>query len=199
MTTKQTLKIIITSVAILVAVAHVVFPAAKIDIITVAMIAMSIIPWVEPLFKSVGLPGGITFQFQDLEKIKTDAKKAGLITTGNNNDNESFTILPKYDFIEIAEKNKSLALMSLRIEIEKKLRLIATANKIDTGYYSAARLIDMLEQKNILTANENSVLKNMLSVLNKAAHAVEYDERVADWVIENGPSIISNLEKKITV
>ncbi len=198
MTTKQTLKIIITSVAILVAVAHVVFPAAKIDIITVALIAMSIIPWVEPLFKSVGLPGGLTFQFQDLEKIEVDAKKAGLITTDNSN-NESVTILPKYDFIEIAEKDKSLALMSLRIEIEKKLRQLATVNKIDTGHYSATRLIDMLEQKNILTANENNVLKNILPILNKAAHAVEYDERAATWVIENGPSIISNLEKKITV
>ena len=77
MTAKQALKIIITSVAILVAVAHVLFPAAKIDMITVALIAMSIIPWVEPLFKSVGLPGGITFQFQDLEKIASQSAYYG--------------------------------------------------------------------------------------------------------------------------
>jgi hypothetical protein len=179
--------------------AHLFFPTAKIDMITVALLAMAIIPWLEPLFKSIGLPGGIQFEFQDLKKIETDAKNAGLITTDDRTNNESLKSLQPATFIEIAEKNKDLALLSLRIEIEKRVREIAAVNKIDTGQYSAARLIDMLGQKNILTENESSVLKNMLSVLNKAAQAAEYDERVANWVIENGPSIISNLEKKIPV
>ena len=39
----------------------------------------------------------------------------------------------------------------------------------------------------------------MLQVLKKAANATEHDEREAKWVIEYGPSIINNLEKKIPV
>jgi hypothetical protein len=192
MNAKQTIKFIITLAA-----AHLVFPSAKIDMITVALVAMSIVPWLEPLFKSIGLPGGIQFEFQDLKKIETDAKKAGLITTNSNN--ESFTLLPKYDFIEIAEQNKDLALLSLRIEVEKKLRGIAAGNKIDTQSLSADQLINRLEQKNILNDSETNVLKNMLSVLNKASQTAMNDERVTNWVINNGPSIISNLEKKIPV
>ncbi|MDZ4792685.1 MAG: hypothetical protein SGI83_00245 [Bacteroidota bacterium] len=198
MSAKQTIKIIITAVAILVAAAHIIFPGIKIDMITVALLAMCFIPWVEPLFKSVGLPGGIQFEFQDLKKIEADAKKAGLITTGNSN-NESVTILPLYNFIEIAEQNKELALLSLRVEIEKKIREIATAHKIHTVQYSVLRLIGLLKKKNILTEAETIVLENMLQVLKKAANATEHDEREAKWVIEYGPSIINNLEKKIPV
>lgn len=199
MTIKRKIKLTITSVAVLVAVTHIVFPKLNIDLIIVFLIALAIIPWLEPLFKSVELPGGLKLEFQELEKIKTEAEKVGLIPTEQKEpQNEAEDEKPKYYFVEIAEKNQELALVSLRIEIEKRLREIATKYSIDTKKYSINRLIDALASKNILTIQETSVLKDMISTLNHAAHGAEFDVRTANWVIENGPSIIDSLENRIS-
>jgi uncharacterized protein YecT (DUF1311 family) len=196
MTEKRKIKFIISMAAALVAIAHLIFPKVNIDIITVVLIAIAIVPWLEPLFKSVELPGGVKFEFQDLEKIKEEAKKVGLITTETVS-TVSIEGKGKYYFVEIAEKNQALALVSLRIEIEKRLREIAAKYSIDTDKYSVIRLIDALENKNIFTIQETTVLKDMISTLNHAAHGVEYDQRNAEWVIENGPVIIDSLENRI--
>lgn len=139
------------------AVAHLIFPNVSIDIITVVLIALAIIPWLETLFKSVELPGGVKLEFQELEKIEKEAKKIGLISTEEETETvEDDKDNPKYYFVEIAEINQELALVSLRIEIEKRLREIATKYSIDTQKYSVIRLIDALVNKNVLTIQDNS-------------------------------------------
>lgn len=198
MTSKKRIKLIISIGATLTAVAHLIFPKVSIDIITVVLIALAIIPWLETLFKSVELPGGVKLEFQELEKIEKEAKKIGLISTEEVTTTiEDDKDKPKYYFVEIAEKNQELALVSLRIEIEKRLREIATKYSIDTQKYSVIRLIDALANKNILTIQETTVLKDMISTLNHAAHGVEYDQRNAQWVIDNGPAIVDSLENRI--
>lgn len=198
MTAKKKIKLIISIVAAFIAFTHLIFPKVNIDIITVTLIALAIIPWLEPLFKSVELPGGVKLEFQELEKIEEEAKKVGLIsvesvsTTSDENKDKS-----KYYFVEIAEKNQELALVSLRIEIEKMLREIATKYSIDTKKYSIIELIDALADKNILTIQETTVLKDMISTLNHTAYGVEYDQRNAQWVIDNGPAIVDSLENRI--
>lgn len=198
MTPKKRIKLIISIGATLVAAAHLIFPKVSIDIITVVLIALAIIPWLETLFKSVELPGGVKLEFQELEKIEKEAKKIGLISTEETTTKaEENKEKPKYYFVEIAEKNQELALVSLRIEIEKRLREIATKYSIDTKKYSVIRIIDALADKNILTIQETTVLKDMISTLNHAAHGVEYDQRNAQWVIDNGPAIVDSLENRI--
>lgn len=198
MSSKKKIKFIISIVTAFVAFTHLIFPKVNIDIITVTLIALAIIPWLEPLFKSVELPGGVKLEFHELEKIEEEAKKAGLIsgedvsTTPEEDKDKS-----KYYFVEIAEKNEELALVSLRIEIEKRLREIATKYSIDTKKYSIIKLIDTLANKNILTIQETIVLKDMISTLNHVAHGVEYDQRNAQWVIDNGPAIVDSLENRI--
>lgn len=154
---KKRIKLIISIGATLVAVAHLIFPNVSIDIITVVLIALAIIPWLETLFKSVELPGGVKLEFQELEKIEKEAKKIGLISTEEETETvEDDKDNPKYYFVEIAEINQELALVSLRIEIEKRLREIATKYSIDTQKYSVIRLIDALVNKNVLTIQDNS-------------------------------------------
>ena len=77
---KKRIKIIISIGAAIIALAHMVFPRVIIDIITVVLIALAIVPWLETLFKSVELPGGVKLEFQELEKIEKEAKKVGLIS-----------------------------------------------------------------------------------------------------------------------
>lgn len=198
MTSKRIIKLSITIIAALIAIAHVVFPKISIDLITVVLIALAIIPWVEPLFKSVELPGGLKLEFQDLQKLEDEAKKAGLIKAEaqqlkSTNNAESLS----YPFVEIAIQNQELALISLRIEIEKRLREIAAKYGIETKQLSILKIINTLSEKGILTLDETASLKDMIITLNQAAHGVEYDQRNAQWVIENGPKIIESLDSKI--
>lgn len=197
MTTKTGIKLIISICAILVAIVHLIFPKLSIDIITVVLIAVAIVPWLETLFKSVELPGGVKFEFQELEKIEKKAKKIGLISTEGSAKIEGEKSKPKYYFVEIAEKNQELALVSLRIEIEKRLREIGTKYNLDTQKYSVTRLIDALANKSILTSQETDLLKDMISTLNHAAHGVEYDQRKTQWVIVNGSAIVDGLQNRI--
>lgn len=198
MSAKKRIKVIISIVAAFVGFLHIIFPKVNIDIITVTLIALGIIPWLEPLFKSVELPGGVKLEFQELEKIEEEAKKVGLISVDDLlTKSEENIDKSKYYFVEIAEKNQELALVSLRIEIEKRLREIATKYSVDTKKYSIIRLIDVLADRNILTVQETTVLKDMISTLNHAAHGVEYDQRNAQWVMDNGPAIVDSLENRI--
>src|SRR4051794_2717397 len=104
MTTKRKIKLTITTVAALIAATHIIFPKINIDLITVVLLALAIIPWLEPLFKSVELPGGLKLEFQDLQKLETDAKKAGLIKPETQTEVVQNEIAP-YSFVEIAEQN----------------------------------------------------------------------------------------------
>lgn len=198
MTTKRKIKLTITTVAVLIAATHIIFPIINIDLITVVLFALAIIPWLEPLFKSVELPGGLKLEFQDLQKLEDEAKKAGLIKPETQSENEVIkNETAPYSFVEIAEQNQELALVSLRIEIEKRLREIAAKYGIETKKFSILNLINNLSSKDILTKDENSSLRDMIITLNQAAHGVEYDQRNAQWVIENGPKIIDSLDNKI--
>jgi hypothetical protein len=197
MSAKQTIRLIITIVAVVTTAAHLVFPSLKIDAITVSLIAMAIIPWLEPLFKSVGLPGGITFQFHDLDKITADAEEAGLIPGAKNITQESFTMTDN-NFIELAKHNPELAPISLRIEIEKKLRKIAVAHSIDSKNYSAGQLIDLLQQKLVLSEDEGIVLRRLINNMSYPVRQSPHDPQLAAWVIENGIYVVNSLEKKMS-
>lgn len=198
MTTKRKIQIVITVIAILVGLTHLLFPDLKIDAIFITLIVVAIIPWLEPLLKSVELPGGIKVEFQDLKKIEDDAKKAGLIKPKDNTKASHLTSNSEtYSFIEIAEKNQELALVGFRIEVEKRLRSLADKYSIESNRFSISRLIHTLNEREIITNAETSSLKDIINTLNYAAHGLDYDVRNANWVIENGPRILESLDEKL--
>jgi uncharacterized protein YecT (DUF1311 family) len=195
-TIKKRTQLFITISAIFLGLIHMLFPNLKIDIIFIIFIIIAIIPWLEPLFKSVELPGGLKVEFKDFEELGEKAKKAGLIKSDQKietRDNHPET----YSFIEVAELNQELALVGFRIEIEKRLRNLAEKYSIESNKYSVASLIEALAKDEILTIEEKSSLKDIIGTLNKASHGMEYDLRSANWVIENGPKILESLDEKL--
>ena len=199
MIAKRRIQIFITTLAILVGIGHLLFPDLKIDAIFLTLIIVAIIPWLEPLLKSVELPGGLKVEFQDLKKLEDNAIKAGLIKQVSIPENITTDkpSLETFSFIEVAEKNQELALVGFRIEIEKRLRSLADKYSIDSHKFSVVKLIEALTQNNILSNAEMSSLKEIINTLNHAAHGMEYDQRNAKWVIENGPKILESLDVKL--
>ncbi|MFN8361351.1 MAG: lysozyme inhibitor LprI family protein [Candidatus Kapaibacterium sp.] len=200
MTVKRKTQIFITTSAILAGLSHLFFPNLNIDAIFITLIIVAIIPWLEPLLKSVELPGGLKVEFQDLKKIEEEAKKAGLIKIDNIERPKAISQISNsetYSYIEIAEKNQELALVGFRIEVEKRLRGLADKYSIESNKFSITNLIEALNQKEIITKAECKSLKDIIHTLNYAAHGMDYDIRSANWVIENGPKILESLDEKL--
>jgi len=194
MKSKRTIQIIITSIAILIGLLHALLPNLKIDAIFITLLVIAIIPWLEPLFKSVEFPGGLKVEFQELKKLEKDAKKAGLIKEKYN----IKKLNPEtFSFIETAERNQQLALIGFRIELEKRLRKIAEKYSIESNKYSIGNLIEALSKNEILTLDESHSLKEIIKTLNNATHGIGYDENTAKWVIKNGPKILDSLDQKL--
>lgn len=198
MTLKRKTKFIVSGIAISVALIHLIFPGINIDIVIVILLTIAIIPWLDPLFKSIELPWGVSLEYRDLQEIENKAIKAGLINSATDElTHESAVEGSEYEFVEMAEKNQHISLVILRIEIEKKLRHIVAKLNIDTKKYSAFPLLDILLSKNILSIAEANVLKDMLTILNRSVQGVENDARISNWVVENGPAIMESLDKKL--
>lgn len=193
---KRKIQIFITIAAVSTATIHVLFPALTIDAITVTLLIVAVIPWLEPLLKSVELPGGVKVEFHDLEKISDKAIEAGLIKEEDINNIEE-TLVETYPFMEIASVNQGLALVGLRIEIEKRLRRLADRYGLEERNPSMTKLMRNLADNKIISLKEMSALRDMIGTLNHAAHGVEYDPRNAEWVISNGPVILESLDSKL--
>ncbi len=184
-------QILITILSLAVAIVHVLFPALTIDGITVFLLVIALLPWLIPLVRSLEFPGGWKVEFQELEKAKNKAEKAGLLS------GKKKTTKPSYSFESILEKDPNLALAGLRIELEKRLVQIAKLNNLNVSRASIVQLLRLLDQEKILTSEESSALADMSGLLNAAVHGADVDKRATDWAMEVGPKILHSLDEKI--
>ena len=181
----------ITLVALLIALGHLIWPELTIDAITVALLFIALVPWLTPLFKSLELPGGWKIEFQDFERARTKADKAGLLA--------SVTVIrpqKRFSFQIVAKEDPKLALAGLRIEIEKRLAEIAETNGLETEKIGIGRLLRILGEKELLSKEQSSVLADMVGLLNAAVHGGDIDERAAEWALDVGPRLLDTLESK---
>jgi len=168
------------------------WPELRIDGVIAGLVIIAIIPWVAPLFKSLELPGGLKFEFQELEKVSKEAREVGLISDDTQPQKEQ-----DYSFLSVASFDPNLALAGLRIEIEKRLRKLASENDIETSRKGIGVIMTDLSKNQLLTSKERSTLDDMVATLNAASHGENFDPRVADWVILEGPRILASLDGKI--
>jgi hypothetical protein len=91
----------------------------------------------------------------------------------------------------------NLALASLRIEIERKLKEIARRRELDVGILSVQRILDILRQQEIIGPSEFESLRLIISVCNKAVHSEEGDPKLALIVLDIGDLALDYLDSKI--
>lgn len=188
---KTKLPLIISSIAILLIIIYIIiikiFPNFTIDNVTLFLLIIAILPWLRSIIKSVEIPG-LKIELQDFEKATEKAEKAGLIGKISEN---------KPTYLSIANEDPRLALAGLRIEIEQRLKTLANANGIDTERQGFRQLLRVLSENNIISKEQNSVLNDVIGLLNSAVHGVEFDSKTANWAIDVGPRILSALDDRI--
>lgn len=66
------LRVGITVTALLITLAHLIWPSLNIDAITVTLLFVALAPWLSSVFKSLELPGGWKIEFQEMkEQVKS--------------------------------------------------------------------------------------------------------------------------------
>jgi hypothetical protein len=186
------LKIIVSLSALVGILIHAIFPNFRIDIITIGLFLIGIIPWLSSLIDSFELPGGWKLKFAQLEETRKRAEKVGLIS-GDTTKNDS----KPYTFQMIGNNDPNLALAGLRIEIERRLIQLAENNNIGTNMQGAGRLLQMLSGRDLVGNEEKSVLIDMITLLNSAVHGARIDARSYSWAMQYGPEILNSLDEKI--
>lgn len=188
------IQLCITLSAIAIAAAHVWWPTLAIDAVTVTLLLAAMVPWLAPLFKRLKLPGGWEFEFQELQQTKERAEKAGLLSAAP----PALTPPQQYSFQLVADEDPNLALAGLRIEIERRLVQLGETNGIDRSRRSAGALLRLLADREILTYEQQSVLSDMLGMLNQAVHGATVPRDAADWAMQVGPQLLRTLDERIS-
>lgn len=179
----------VTLVALVLALAHLLFPSLAIDAITLGLLAVAIIPWLAPLVKSLELPGGWKVELQEMYQISSRAQDAGLISA------ESDSPSPEHSFQLVADRDPNLALAGLRIEIERRLLRLAEQHQIPLRSRGIGSILRELDKRGVLTSEQRSVLADMVGLLNAAVHGADVDRGASEWAMEIGPGLLQSLDK----
>src|SRR5262249_45735753 len=147
------LRALVTLVALLLALGHLIWPMLAIDTVTLVLLVIAIIPWVAPLFKSLEFPGGWKVEFQELQKAAQRAEQAGLLSPAP-------FIGPKdaLAFQRVAEPDLNLALAGLDVVIEMRLVVLAEKLGVEGRGRRLGQLLRFLSERDSLGREERSVL-----------------------------------------
>lgn len=186
------LKAIISLIAVGVLILRIVYPQLNIDSITLGLIVVAILPWMSDLIESAKFPGGWEVRFRDLqaagEKITARvAPRAEKLEEPN---------LPRPTFVTIAENDPNLALVGMRIEIERRLREYASQHQL-TATGRLTSLLKELAQKQVLPRETIRGLEVLIQAGNEAAHGAVVPPDVAGWAIETGPEVLLALDTQL--
>lgn len=182
------LRQVVTLGALGLALVHLVFPKLSIDAITLALLAIALIPWLAPMFKSLELPGGWKVEFQELREVEARAQAAGLLAP------QEETPKPEYTFQVVAKEDSNLALAGLRIEIEKRLVRLAESRDVPVRSRGLGSLLRDLTQAQVLSGDERSILLDLTGLLNSAVHGAHVEPEAAGWALETGPRVLKALD-----
>jgi hypothetical protein len=181
----------ITLGALLLALAHLIWPSLTIDGITLSLIVIAIIPWLAPLLKSLKLPGGVEVEFKDLEETKVRLEETGLLPPAQKAPPST------YSFLVVAREDPRLALTGLRIEIEKRLIVLAEKTGGQPRVKGVGGYLFHLRDKGVLTPEQHGVLADMVGILNSAVHGAEVRKDIAAWALDVGPNLLAELDRRI--
>lgn len=167
---------------------------------TVGLIAATGLPWVLPklieLFgvKELHLPGGVKMSFES--KINTATQVLETTPLLENKSQNSIKGVPFFE--QLLDQDHNIAVVAARIEIERKLREMATANQIHFDRPISVRgLTQKLNKENLLSHSEAAGLADIISTMNEAAHGTEIGVNAARKTIELSKSIVEGLERRL--
>ena len=146
-----------------------------VDGFTVSILFILLIPSIAQYLRRAKIPGA-EFEFKDEirkteEIVQRSVEQAEKERTKGKRKFLPFETFKLSAAKELLDSDPVLALASLRIEIERKLRSISELLHLQTGKgTSPSKLIQVLKQKKILSSEQIEALQRIISMCNKAIH-----------------------------
>jgi hypothetical protein len=185
------LKIAVSLVALAILGGHVIWPSLRIDAISLGLLIVALLPWASSLIESAKFPGGWEIKFRDLKKAsdKIESAQGAWFKKG-------VEVLQPKEWVNDAQvlvaADANLALVALRIEIEKRLRALAARHGIKDSM-PLTRLFRKLYRREILTESVFGSLEEIVNAGNRAAHGASVEPSVQEWALDSGAQIIAAL------
>jgi len=172
---------------------HVYRPDLSIDLVTLSFLILALLPWVFPLVKSLELPGGTKIEFRDVEKALSQFIQPldGVQPPPQIQANA----VNEASFLQLTDPN--LVLVSLRIEVERRVRKLAENYGIPSSKASLSKLIGELQKAGAIKQVEMGGLLDLVALGNRAAHGEDVAESAAEWAKEKGPQVLAILDSKL--
>jgi hypothetical protein len=185
---RETMSILRTKIAVsTVAVALVVVRQLRpgfLDTTDLVVVGVAMLPWLTALIKSAELPGGVKVEFQEVADAME--KAAGDSTA------------PPMESVNIPAGDPNLALVAIRIEIERRVRELGKLHGADVRRPLMLVFRD-LQAKGVLKEAVLSGLQELVTFGNQAAHGAIVDPAAAHWAAQYGPVVIGELERLLAI
>jgi hypothetical protein len=185
-------KIVVSVIAIVVIAVHLLFPKLAVDATVLGLLVIALLPWLSSLIKSAELPGGWKIEFQDMQaagaKVTESAEAMSVAAVAD---------VPSY--VQVSSQDPNLALVGLRIEIEKRLRALAQKYELNnlTPKMPLGLIFQELRHQGILDDPSTAGLQELIVFGNNAAHGAVVDASAAAWAIDYGPQVLAVLDAKL--
>jgi len=170
------------------------------DAVSLGLIIAALLPWASTLVESAKLPGGWEIKFRDLkgasDKIESKTKSAVEIEAAKVASAVEVVDVKEWERLirPIVETDANLALVALRIEIEKRLRGFATRLGVNESA-SLTSIFRKIYLRKELPEELSSALEEIIQAGNRAAHGASVEPRVQQWALESGPRILAALDR----
>jgi len=194
------LKTIASLVALGILLLHQFHPRVDIDAISLSLVVLIVLPWLLKYVKSIDV-GGVKIDLERLmsatDKIDLSAtpKTASLLLKGYP---PTVRVGPADETLEalraISATHPNLVLVEFRVQIELRIRRLARAKKILNERVPLNRLIRALISTEVIDPRTGSGILEIVALGNQAAHNADVSEEAANWVLDVGPEIISQLD-----
>jgi hypothetical protein len=123
----------------------------------------------------------------NMSDIARRAEKCGILAAVYVEPEE----LPIY--LKIADEDPELACAGLRMEIERRMRTLATMHRISEGRLCI--IIAELRKKGVFNEQQHIVLSNLRQRLNSAVHGDQLEKGTNQWLRFLGPRLIARLDE----
>lgn len=185
----------ISLLCIFLIVIHAIFPEFSIDNTTIALIVILIFPWLLPYVKTAKLPGGVELTMREIQLLEEVTARSAIGTIPVAMRPPTRRRAPSKHLM-LFGTDPNLALASLRLDIERKIRVIAKKRQFDVRRLPLWQVLNVLRDREIIGSSEFESLKMIIKVCNKAVHAEKVDPDLALRVLNIGQLALTYLDSK---
>jgi hypothetical protein len=187
-----------------IALVHTAWPGFKLDATYTIVLVVAVAPWLAPVVKSIELPGGFKIEVRDIkeaiDKVTTTAATPKMVAFANEARPAPASAEPSDSFAsirEVASTDGNLALVAFRIELERRLVLLAQKYQIDTQRRGVGMILRELQKREAIPSSIASGLTELVALGNQAAHGAKVSDQAARWMLEVGPEVFRVLDDLI--